>query len=89
MRRSSTSVVCAGTDVERARARGLRTMVPGIRLEGDDANDQARVDTPGDAITRGADWLVVGRSVTGADDPERAAAEVSRQVSEARSGRSD
>ena len=52
-----------------ARARGwLRTMVPGIRLAGDDANDQARVDTPGDAIARGADWLVIGRSITGADD---------------------
>jgi len=79
-------VVCAGTDVERARARALRTMVPGIRLAGDDANDQARVDTPGDAIARGADWLVIGRSVTGADDPERAAAEVARQVAEGLSG---
>ena len=57
-------------------------MVPGIRLAGDDANDQARVDTPGDAIARGADWLVIGRSVTGADDPERAAAEVARAVAE-------
>jgi orotidine-5'-phosphate decarboxylase len=75
-------VVCAGSDVERARARGLRTMVPGIRLAGDDANDQARVDTPRDAIERGADWLVIGRSVTGADDPERAAAEVARAVAE-------
>ena len=75
-------VVCAGSDVERARARALRTMVPGIRLAGDDANDQARVDTPRDAIARGADWLVIGRSVTGADDPERAAAEVARAVAE-------
>lgn len=75
-------VVCAGSDVERARALGLRTMVPGIRLAGDDANDQARVDTPRDAIARGADWLVIGRSVTGADDPERAAAEVARAVAE-------
>ena len=49
-------------------------MVPGIRLAGGDAHDQARVDTPGDAIGRGADWLVIGRAVTGADDPERAAA---------------
>jgi orotidine-5'-phosphate decarboxylase len=57
--------------------------VPGIRLAGDDANDQARIDTPGDAIARGANWLVIGRSVTGADDPERAAAEVSRQVADA------
>ena len=82
-------VVCAGSDVELARARALRTMVPGIRLAGDDVNDQARVDPPGDAIARGADWLVIGRSVTGASDPERAAAEVARQVEEALSSPSD
>ena len=75
-------VVCAGTDVEIARAFGLRTMVPGIRLAGGAANDQARVDTPDDAIARGADWLVIGRAVTGADDPEAAAQEVSRAVAE-------
>jgi orotidine-5'-phosphate decarboxylase len=82
-------VVCAGSDVERARARDLLSMVPGIRLAGDDANDQARVDTPGDAIARGASWLVIGRSVTGAGEPERAAAEVARQVAEARSSSSE
>jgi orotidine-5'-phosphate decarboxylase len=58
-------------------------MVPGIRLAGDDANDQARIDTPGDAIARGADWLVIGRSVSGADDPERAAEAIVRQVADA------
>ena len=56
----------------RARAPGCARWCPGIRLAGDDAHDQARVDTPGDAIARGADWLVIGRAVTGADDPERA-----------------
>ena len=75
-------VVCAGTDVEIARAFGLRTMVPGIRLAGGDVNDQARVDTPDAAIARGADWLVIGRTVTGADDPEAAAREVTRAVEE-------
>jgi orotidine-5'-phosphate decarboxylase len=75
-------VVCAGTDVDVARAFGLRTMVPGIRLAGGAANDQARVDTPDDAIARGADWLVIGRAVTGADDPEAAAREVTRAVVE-------
>ena len=63
-------------------------MVPGIRLAGDDAHDQARVDTPGDAIARGADWLVIGRAVTGADDPERAAAaEVTRRSAAGLAGR--
>ena len=73
-------VVCAGTDVALARERNLRTMVPGIRLPGGELHDQARVDTPGDAIARGADWLVVGRAVAAATDPERAAREITRDV---------
>jgi orotidine-5'-phosphate decarboxylase len=73
-------VVCAGTDVALARASGLRTMVPGIRPAGAARDDQARVDTPADAIARGADWLVIGRPVTRADDPAAAAAEVAREV---------
>src|SRR5258705_458763 len=75
-------VVCAGTDVAIARALGLRTMVPGIRLAGGAPHDQARVDTPDDAIGRSADWLVIGRAVTGADDPENAAREVTRAVAD-------
>ena len=51
-------------------------------------HDQARVDTPGDAIARGADWLVIGRAVTGADDPENAAVEVTRAVADALARRS-
>jgi orotidine-5'-phosphate decarboxylase len=76
-------VVCGGPDIAIARAHHLRTMVPGIRLPGGDAHDQARVDTPGDAIGRGADWLVVGRAVAAADDPERAAEETTRDVAAA------
>jgi orotidine-5'-phosphate decarboxylase len=80
-------VVCAGTDVDVARAYGLRSMVPGIRLAGGATHDQARVDTPEDAIARGADWLVIGRAVTGADDPEKVAIEVTRAVAGALVGR--
>ncbi|HXY93455.1 MAG TPA: orotidine-5'-phosphate decarboxylase, partial [Acidimicrobiia bacterium] len=69
-------VVCAGPDIELARAHHLRTMVPGIRLAGGHAHDHARVDTPGGAIARGADWLVIGRAVAAADDPEGAAQEI-------------
>ncbi len=76
-------VVCAGPDVALAHERGLRTMVPGIRLRGGDAHDQARVDTPGNAIARGADWLVVGRAVSAAADPERAAEDITRDVAAA------
>ncbi len=77
-------VVCAGAEVVRARAVGLTTMVPGVRLPGGDTHDQARVTTPGDAIRAGANWLVVGRAVTAADDPESSAAQVAAAVDAAR-----
>jgi orotidine-5'-phosphate decarboxylase len=76
-------VVCAGSDIAVAQDVGLRTMVAGIRRADDDANDQARISTPGDAIARGADWLVIGRTVTAADEPEIAAVEITRDVSDA------
>ena len=60
-------VVCAGTDVPSARDLALLTMVPGIRSSGANVYDQVRVDTPGDAMTRGADWLVIGRAVDDGD----------------------
>ncbi len=44
-------------------------VVPGIRPHGAAAGDQARVMTPGEAVQAGADWIVVGRPVTGAADP--------------------
>jgi orotidine-5'-phosphate decarboxylase len=69
-------VVCSMHEVEEARRAGLRTMVPGIRLAGADHDDQARVGTPDGAIAAGADWIVLGRTVTAARDPEAAAADV-------------
>lgn len=44
-------------------------VVPGLRLAGDPAGDQARVATPAQAVADGATHLVVGRSVLLADDP--------------------
>ncbi|MCC6339393.1 MAG: orotidine-5'-phosphate decarboxylase [Acidimicrobiia bacterium] len=76
-------VVCSSAEAGRAAARGLRSMVPGIRLPAGERHDQARVATPGEAITAGSTWLVIGRTVHGADDPESAAAAVSAQVAEA------
>jgi orotidine-5'-phosphate decarboxylase len=68
-------VVCAAADlpVVRARAPGLLTVVPGIRLAESSQNDQARAAQPALAIGAGADLLVIGRTVTGSDDPELAA----------------
>ena len=39
--------------------------------------------TPGDAIAAGADWLVIGRPVTAAPNPEAAAAAIAAEVATA------
>lgn len=59
---------------------------PGIRLAGGDAHDQARVATPGDARAAGADYLVVGRAITTADDPASALERVRREAGGAAEG---
>ena len=48
------------------------TVTPGIRLATDAAGDQKRVATPGQARALGSDYLVVGRSITAAADPQAA-----------------
>ena len=48
-------------------------VVPGIRPEGSDAGDQKRVMTPKEALALGADYLVIGRPITGASEPGEAA----------------
>ena len=45
-------------------------VIPGIRLPDGDVGDQKRVSSPWDAIEAGADLLVLGRMVRGADDPD-------------------
>ena len=64
-------IVCAGSEVAEVRAAHgdrLRTLVPGIRLGGTPSHDQARVMTPREAATVGASYVVIGRTVTAADD---------------------
>ncbi len=74
-------VVCSALEIGLAQSAGLRTMVPGVRLAGSGAGDQSRVATPGEAVRSGADWLVIGRTVTAAPDPVAAAAQVLAEVS--------
>jgi len=51
----------------------LLITTPGIRLDGQGIDDHKRPGTPEQAITDGADYLVVGRPIINADDPVRAA----------------
>jgi orotidine-5'-phosphate decarboxylase len=68
-------VVCSGNEV--AAARKLWPdgflVVPGVRPEDGQAGDQKRVMTPRSALDAGASILVVGRPITQAKDPDRAA----------------
>ena len=61
----------------------LVVVTPGIRLVGDDAHDQARVSTPAEALAAGADYLVIGRSVTRAPHPAEALARVHEELASA------
>ena len=76
-------VVVSGDDVRTVRealGAGPVVVVPGIRPAGHDNNDQVRVLTPLEALERGADYIVVGRPVTGSDSPESAARAILREV---------
>jgi orotidine-5'-phosphate decarboxylase len=77
-------IVCAAGDlpIVTGPKSSLITVVPGIRLASSSVDDQSRIATPASALEMGADLLVIGRTVTGADDPAAAAALVAAQVAE-------
>ncbi len=62
---------------------GLVLVTPGIRPAGSATGDQKRVMTPARAIEAGADYLVVGRPVVAADDPQRAAERIVSEIAQA------
>jgi len=59
-------------------------VTPGVRARGDASNDQKRFASPAEAIRDGADHLVVGRPITRAEDPRRAAEAIVAEIEEAR-----
>ncbi len=73
-------IASASDDLAPLKTLGLKIATPGIRLPGGDAQDQKRIATPGAAIARGADYLVVGRPITQAPDPVAAAHEVLSRI---------
>jgi orotidine-5'-phosphate decarboxylase len=71
---------------EATRIRGaherLTIVTPGIRRSSDAMGDQKRAMTPGDAISAGADYLVVGRPITKAENPRREAEAIQEEIAE-------
>lgn len=76
-------IVCSGHELQAVCGRygdRLAPLVPGIRLAGGAAHDQARVMTPSAAADAGARYLVLGRAVTAAADPAGAMRTVQREL---------
>ena len=71
-------IVCSGAEVAAARAAWPKGffVVPGVRPANGKVADQKRVITPRAALDAGASIIVVGRPITGADDPDGAAREI-------------
>jgi orotidine-5'-phosphate decarboxylase len=78
--------VCSAHEVEGIRAlAGPESVlvVPGVRPAGSDLGDQKRVSTPAETLRLGASYLVVGRPITQAADPARAASLILDEMAEA------
>lgn len=77
-------VICAPTDLQLLAAlpRDFLRVTPGIRPEGAATGDQKRVMTPARAAQGGASHIVVGRPITAAPDPVRAAEEIIKELAQ-------
>jgi len=76
-------VVCSPREIaaiRRACGPEFALVVPGIRPAGAAAGDQKRVMTPSEAVAAGADWIVIGRPITGAADPVAAARGIAAEL---------
>lgn len=62
-------VVCSALEAPIIKELGLISVTPGIRFADDSVNDQKRVATPAYAKELGSTYIVVGRSITAAEDP--------------------
>lgn len=68
----ASGIVCSPFEiapVRNAAGPSIRIVTPGVRMPGESAHDQKRVATPMQAFKDGCDFVVMGRSITGAQDP--------------------
>ncbi len=78
-----SGVVCSSQEIKMVReicGNNFKIIVPGIRPNGSDKNDQKRTMTPKEAISLGADHLVIGRPITESNDPKNAVIEIINSI---------
>jgi len=75
-------VVCSPKEVKEIKnkcGKSFLAITPGVRLN-DSSGDQKRIDSPKEAILNGADYIVVGRSITQSSNPVKSISEILNQI---------
>ena len=76
-------VVCASSDTKDIKDKfgeDFLTVTPGIRPFQSELDDQSRVSTPEEAIKNGSDFLVIGRPITGSQNPRATLEEINLKI---------
>ena len=76
-------VVCASSDTKVIKEKfgeDFLTVTPGIRPLQSNLDDQSRVSTPEEAIKNGSDFLVIGRPITGSQNPRATLEEINLKI---------
>jgi orotidine-5'-phosphate decarboxylase len=84
-------IVCSGQEVSAVKSRFGRNFIavtPGIRplWDGVSKDDQQRITTPAQAVINGSDYIVIGRPIRSAEDPQSAARRIADEIGDAISG---
>jgi orotidine-5'-phosphate decarboxylase len=81
-------VVCSPLEAARVRAQagdGFLIVTPGVRPGSAATDDQRRIMTPIEAVANGADYLVIGRPITAAGDPQQSLRDIRAELADIRS----
>jgi orotidine-5'-phosphate decarboxylase len=79
----SFGAVCSPQELSYLRQKcgaGLTLVCPGVRPKQSETNDQTRIATPREALHNGADYLVIGRPITRASNPNLAARSIIHEM---------
>lgn len=80
-----SGVVSSPQEIEAIRAAcgpEFKIVTPGIRPAWSEKNDQKRITTPSQALQMGADFMVIGRPITQAENPVKAALKIIGELEE-------